>query len=94
MKNETQRLNENIEKALETLEKAQVSIAENIDALLIRMGEVEAAIYDLKQQLGKTESLHTVEDEDDIDGPDDLTNFDADDDLSDEDMRKLGYDIN
>lgn len=100
MEKETEKLNSNIEKMLQALEKAQDSIAENIDNLLVQMGEVEASIAELKRLIGaKSSAPVTVDDdaiEDDEEAPnalDELKDFDADDDLSDDDLKRMGYDI-
>lgn len=100
MEKETEKLNSNIEKMLQALEKAQDSIAENIDNLLVQMGEVEASIAELKRLIGaKGSALVNVDDEtieDDEEAPntlDELKDFDADDDLSDDDLKRMGYDI-
>jgi peptidoglycan hydrolase CwlO-like protein len=104
MENETQQLNTNIEKMLEALEKAQDNIAESIDSLLVKMGEVEASINSLKRLIAKgniSQSTINNIDDDTIEGDDDeqpsaldeLSDFDADDDLSDDDLKRLGYDM-
>lgn len=104
MEKESEKLNANIEKMLKALEKAQDTIAENIDNLLTQMGEVEASIAELKRLVSKpntpTSTINnidddTIEDEEDNQQStlDELKDFDADDDLSDEDLKRMGYDI-
>jgi len=104
MEKESEKLNANIEKMLKALEKAQDTIAENIDSLLTQMGEVETSITELKHLIAKSNtSSSTINniDDDTIEGDDDeapnaldeLKDFDADDDLSDEDLKRMGYDI-
>jgi hypothetical protein len=104
MEKETEKLNANIEKMLQALERAQDTIAENIDNLLTQMGEVETSIAELKRLLGKgntpAPTINNIDDDtiegDDDEAPnalDELKDFDADDDLSDEDLKRMGYDI-
>lgn len=100
MEKETEKLNSNIEKMLQALEKAQDSIAENIDNLLVQMGEVEASIAELKRLIGAKGSApvtvddETIEDDEEaLNTLDELKDFDADDDLSDDDLKRMGYDI-
>lgn len=100
MEKETEKLNSNIEKMLQALEKAQDSIAENIDNLLVQMGEVEVSIAELKRLIGVKGSAPVTVDDDSIEDDeevlntlDELKDFDADDDLSDDDLKRMGYDI-
>ena len=104
MEKESEKLNANIEKMLQALEKAQDNIAESIDSLLVQMGEVEASVAELKRQIAKgytPQSTMNNIDDDTIEADEDeqpssleeLNNFDADDDLSDDDLKRMGYDI-
>lgn len=104
MEKESEKLNANIEKMLQALEKAQDNIAESIDSLLVQMGEVEASVAELKRQIAKgyaPQSTTNNIDDDTIEADEDeqpssldeLNNFDADDDLSDDDLKRMGYDI-
>ncbi|UPT67502.1 MAG: hypothetical protein M0D57_02155 [Sphingobacteriales bacterium JAD_PAG50586_3] len=104
MEKDTEKLNINIEKMLQALEKAQDSIAENIDNLLTQMGEVETSIADLKRLISKGNESpafnniddDTIEGDDDDEAPnalDELKDFDADDDLSDDDLKRMGYNL-
>jgi uncharacterized protein YaaN involved in tellurite resistance len=104
MKKESEKLNANIEKMLQALEKAQDNIAESIDSLLVQMGEVEASVAELKRQIAKgytsQSTMNNIDDDtiqaDEDEQPsslDELNNFDADDDLSDDDLKRMGYDI-
>lgn len=105
METQINKLDASLQQAIAVLEKTQVELAEKVDALLEQMGVVSSDIAALQKQLAlhkggaatKADFAAITDDEDDSEESksslDELANFDADDDLSDDDLERMGYDI-
>jgi hypothetical protein len=105
METQINKLDASLQQAIALLEKTQVDLAEKVDALLEQMGTVSSDIVALQKQLALHKGGATTtadfaaitDDEDDSEESksslDELANFDADDDLSDDDLERMGYDI-
>lgn len=100
MENNIEKLTKSLSLMAEVLEKTQDELADKVDALIEEIAEVSQAIAELRREINKLQTTGTEEDDstkyDDVEGLssfEELRNFDADDDLSDDDLERLGYQV-